>query len=175
MHGTKAIRLRTVSRSASTTTGAEVTTKLLLPILAMVLATTAACGGDRRDSAHARPFELSIFDPANAMNARLTINDVVRSSARAEAGETAEAGLLYFRLTRTGLRKFRQLTRELAKRGKRLHRLQSFAIEVNHQVYARPRVDYKVFPDGLDASQGIEINGLQLSLARRLASGIRRS
>ena len=136
-------------------------------------AMTAACGPQNTPQPPQKTFQLRIYDAANMAKVRLTVADVVRSSARVESGETAGSGFLYFRLTRDGVLKFRRLTHELARRGSRVHRSQRVAIEINDRVYARPMVDYRVFPDGLDASQGLQIGGLKLSVANRLADEIR--
>jgi hypothetical protein len=149
-------------------------TRLGVGIVALACgAMTVACGSQNALQPPPKTFELRIYDPANNAKAGLTVADVVRSSARAESGETAGSGLLYFRFTRAGVLKFRRLTRELARRGSRVHRLQRLTIEINHRVYERPTVDYRVFPDGLDASQGLEIDRLTLSVASRLAQEIR--
>jgi hypothetical protein len=114
-----------------------------------------------------------MYDATKRSKLRLTIADVVRSSAHAERWETAGSGVLYFRLTKHGVLVFQHLTQELARRGKALNRRLHVTLEINHHVYARPMVDYQVFPQGLDASQGLQIGGLTLSMARRLAEEIR--
>jgi len=135
----------------------------------------AACGSGDTSQPPQELVQLRIFDATNKSRIRVTMSDVIRSSARAESGETAESGLLYFRLTRAGVLKFRRLTHELAKRGKRIHRVQAFTLKINNRVYARPTVDYNVFPSGLDASQGLEISGLTFGVTRRLANQIRKA
>jgi hypothetical protein len=79
---------------------------------------------------------------------------------------------LHFRLTGQGATKFHALTRGLARRGARLRRNLAVAIEIDGRVRARPFVDYRLYPDGLDGSQGIEVQ-LPRALARRFAKQIR--
>jgi hypothetical protein len=157
------------------TLGSTMTKKtwLVVGVVAFLGSTAAACGSHHSTEAKRRTFQLRIFDAANKADVQVTAADVVRQSARTEAGETAGSRLLYFRLTRSGTVKFSRLTRTLAHRGRRVHRSQRFTVEINHRVYARPMVDYRVFPEGLDASQGLQIAGLRQSVANRLAREIR--
>jgi len=76
---------------------------------------------------------------------------------------------------RPGASKFQKLTRALARRGAELRRPQSFALEVNGRVVSRPLVDYHAFPNGFDVGRsGIQIEGMKLATAQRLARQIRR-
>jgi hypothetical protein len=134
----------------------------------------AACGTQRPHEPRLQQPQLAIYDADRAVRVHVTMEDVVRSSARAEPGETAMSGLLYFRLKREGILKLGRLTRALADRGKRTHRMQRFAVEIDHHVYARPAVDYRVYPMGLNASQGLQVSGLTFSAATRIAREIRR-
>jgi hypothetical protein len=138
--------------------------KVLVSILAAAVLAPAACGAATR-------FTLSIYDPSGEATTRLTMTDVVRSSARAASVEGRSAAL-YVRLTRVGAQKFHTLTRDLARRGARLHRPQVFVFQINSHVYARPVIDYRVYPNGIEGD-GLQIDGLRLATARRLASQIR--
>jgi hypothetical protein len=44
---------------------------------------------------------------------------------------------------------------------------------INGRAYGQPLVDYRLFPDGLDGRSGIEVVGLTLATAQRLAREIR--
>lgn len=138
----------------------------------LVIFAIAACGSETSPPTP-KTLELRIYDGSDAGTPPLTAADIIRSSARTEPGDTAESSLLSFRLSRRGVRRFHDLTRRLARRGRRTHHPQRFVLEINHKVYARPSVDYRVFPDGLDASQGLQVAGLRQSIARRLAAEIR--
>jgi hypothetical protein len=76
-------------------------------------------------------------------------------------------------LTARGQRRFRQLTRGLAHRGANLHRAQHFAIAVRGRVYSRPLIDYRLTPDGLDATQGVTISNVPQRMVKRLADVLR--
>jgi hypothetical protein len=82
---------------------------------------------------------------------------------------------VYFEMTKEGQSKFRGLTAALADRGAKTHRLESFAFEVSGRVYARPTVDYREFPRGLDAGSGLEFASLPWKTAKRVAAEIRGS
>ena len=125
----------------------------------------AACGGSQS------PVELRMYDPAGQVRSEVTLADVVRSSARATLARGV-APSLDFRLTNRGILRCDSLTRALARRGARLGLNQAVALEINGRVYARPTVDYRLYPDGLDCSSGIEV-ALKLKTAQRLASEIR--
>jgi len=124
-----------------------------------------ACGAATR-------FEFRVFDPTGYAKTQVVSSDIVRSSAHASLGP---GGLPVFSVdfTSEGAKKFHSLTRTLARRGARLHHPQSFALEIGGRVYARPVVDYRAFPDGLDGQSGIQIQGMSPATAQRLARQIR--
>jgi preprotein translocase subunit SecD len=78
-----------------------------------------------------------------------------------------------FELTAHGQRTFLQLTRGLAHRGAKLHRVEHFAIAVRGRVYSRPSIDYRLTPDGLDTSPGVSIANVPPNVAKRLADALR--
>ena len=78
-----------------------------------------------------------------------------------------------FELTGHGQESFLQLTRGLAQRGAKLHRVQHFAIAVRGRVYSRPFIDYRLSPDGLEANTGVVISNVPPSSAKRLADVLR--
>jgi len=146
-------------------TGFAISLALLIPSTgAAVLAPSA-----RSAASHV---ELLIYDPVGRAKSEVRTADVVRSSARASRQPGGSAAL-YFRLTKIGALKFHSLTRALARRGARLHRSQRFAFEVGGRVYARPLIDYRAYPNGLDGRSGIQVDGLKLATAQRLAREIR--
>lgn len=134
----------------------------------------AGCGSSK-NAAQRRSsdrLELRIYDANGRVGPRLTAADIIRSSARYRR-TSAKSAALFLRFKNTGASKFHILTRELAHRGARLQQVQRFVFEVNHRVYARPFVDYRLFPNGLDGKFGIEVNGLALVTARHLVAAIR--
>jgi preprotein translocase subunit SecD len=118
-------------------------------------------------------FDFRMYDARHQAKVEILISDVVRTSVRADR-VPGNPPVVYFKLTDRGESKFRHLTRILAKRGKRLHTIERMAIEVNGKVYDRIGIDYEVFPDGLDAGNGLEILSFDdLATARRLANEMR--
>ncbi len=136
--------------------------------LVLLALAAAACGSDGDRTT------FRIYDPSNQAAPQVTGGDVVPSSVRVARG-FGRSGVVYLRLTRDGARKFGVLTRGLARRGARVNRPQSFAIEVNGRVLSRIEVDYQLFPNGISgtASEGVEIAGPRLSEAREIAEDIR--
>ena len=117
---------------------------------------------------------LRIYDASGKTTVQVSLADVVRSSVKAIFTFTAPRDYgIYFRLNSRGITAFDQLTRVLAQRGARLGSPQHFAFEVNGRVYARPLVDYRHFPKGLDGRDGVEILGITNAASKALASTIR--
>ena len=138
---------------------------LLAPFLVLVIA--AGCGSANHTAAG-----LRIYDPAGQVKGEVGPTDVVQSSVTASTDQAGTA-VLAFALTRHGNERIRSLTRALAQRGARLHRNQHFAFEVSGHVYARPFIDYRATPDGIDGESGIEIPGLGRKVANRIAVQMR--
>ena len=137
---------------------------LVLAVIASAVLAAPVSGG-------VRGLQFRLYDPTGGARTVVTAADLVRSSARATR-EPDESGKLYFRLTSHGVAKLRVLTRELAQRGARLRQPQRFEIAVAGIVYVRAPVDYRIYPEGLDARSGINIR-MRLSAARALAKAIR--
>jgi hypothetical protein len=106
------------------------------------------------------------------VNTKVTRADVVLTSVRVTR-QPGGQGALFLRLTRKGANRFRALTRALAQRGARLGREQQFAVRIGGRVRARPKVDYRASPDGLDGRNGLELLVVEVSVARALAKQIR--
>lgn len=140
-------------------------TILRIGLLAAFVLALWGCGGESHVT-------LRIYDSAGGAASVVGTEDVVRSSARASRGPGGSA-TLFLALTDDGAIKLESLTRTLARRGAKVHRPQTFTFEIDGKVYARPKIDYRAFPDGLDGSSGLEIGGLPLTVARQLAGQIR--
>jgi hypothetical protein len=111
---------------------------------------------------------MRIYDPTGHVTGEVTEVDVIPSSV-----ETWRGTSVNLELTARGRRRFLRLTRGLAHRGAKLHRVQHFAIEIGGRVYSRPFIDYRVWPDGLDATPGVELSNVPPKIARRLADELR--
>jgi hypothetical protein len=115
---------------------------------------------------------LRIYDPSEHMAGEVGPTDVVRSSVRTSPDQPGTA-VLFFQLTSRGKQRIHTLTRALARRGARLHRNQHFAFAVSGHVYARPFIDYRALPNGIDGEPGIEISGIPRKVAQRIAAEMR--
>jgi len=115
---------------------------------------------------------LRIYDPGNRSVVAITLGDIVRRSVRTTRLQPGTLDLL-LPLTDRGVVKYSRLTRELARRGARLGIPQFAVFEVNGRVYSRFTVDYRVSPNGLGSSRGIEFAALAPSIALRLRNEIR--
>jgi len=136
-------------------------------LLASAVLVPAACGAGPH-------VEFRIFvDPANQTKLQIGFTDLARSSARATP-QGGSSAVLFVGFTPEGAKKFHSLTRALAQRGAQRHRMQRFAVEIDGRIYARPLIDYRAFPNGLDGNAGIQIEGFRLADAKRLAQEIRR-
>jgi preprotein translocase subunit SecD len=139
---------------------------VVLTTLALLIST--ACGGS---SSH--EFRFRTYDPLGDVKVQLTESDVLRRSARA-VREPDGSWSFSFRLTNDGQAQFRRLTRALAVRGARLHRPLRCVTEMNGAVLSRSTVDYRIFPDGYGAEEGMWFPGFRAAAARRLADQMRK-
>lgn len=118
------------------------------------------------------PVNLSIYDQSKLSPVRVTTSDVVRSATRTIGAKRGPLNL-WLRLTSRGVAAFDRLTRALARRGARMGAPQFAVFQVNGRAYSRFSINYRLFPNGLDGSQGVEIAGLARSAAVRLRDEIR--
>jgi hypothetical protein len=125
-----------------------------------------ACGDTKK------PIHLRIYDPKGLTAVEITNVDIRRASVRASFQRGAAT--VSFRLTKKGVKEFRSLTRSLARRGARLGKRQRFALSLGNRVYARVLVDFRAFPNGLDARPGLQIDGVGKALALRFLTEMRR-
>jgi preprotein translocase subunit SecD len=80
------------------------------------------------------------------------------------------APIVVFDFTPAGVKAFHALSRRVARRGRRVHALQHYAVALDHRLVSVPYIDYHRSPDGIDASDGFAIEGsLTPASARRLA------
>jgi len=119
----------------------------------------AACGSSSQT-------EFRIFDPSGRVRVQVTGADILDGSV--EASKTAVSA----EFTNGGNAKFCALTRALARRGARLHRVQHFAIEVDRRVVSRPYIDYRAEPKGL-CGPAFEIDVESAAEAQRIAHVLR--
>ena len=115
---------------------------------------------------------VRIFDPARQVKTALTLADLVPSTARVVRDPSSGSASLEFSFTSSGRIKFCTLTRGLVLRGTRVGVPQQMAFAVDGRTYARPTIDFKLFPHGLCGTHGLQVY-LKASLAQRLARVIR--
>ena len=85
----------------------------------------------------------------------------------------ASGPVIHVRLTEEGQARFRGLTRNMARVGRRQLRHQQLALVVGDQLVAFPTIDYQLNPDGID-SRVIEITGIgDADEAREMAKALR--
>ncbi len=143
-------------------------------LVSVGIAVLAGCGSSHRSATvKQRPPGMRIYDPARHVAGEVTETDVIPSSVKTWRGEGATN--ITFELTAHGRRSFLRLTRGLAHRGAKLHRVQHFAIEIGGRVYSRPFIDYRLSPDGLEPTPGVEISNVPPKIAKRLANELRQA
>jgi SecD/SecF fusion protein len=108
----------------------------------------------------------------------LTGNEVKNPRQELENGGSGAPDVA-FEFTSYGRKVFEHTTREIARRGERLRlpgesksaALQHFAIVLDNQLITVPSIDYSIYPEGIDATNGSLISGdFTLTSAQNLAS-----
>ena len=112
---------------------------------------------------------LRIYDPTGHSHAQVTLAGIVRSQTHVTHIGDLPTGTLGIVFTKAGRTDFCKLTRALARRGARLHDHHELsAFSVNGRIYARPYIDYRVYPNGLCGVPSLSVQ-LKLATARHLA------
>ncbi len=106
------------------------------------------------------------------------------TNPREEAENGSGQPVVAFNFNGSGASTFENVTREIAKRGEEAalpgvsheSALQHFAIVLDEQVITAPSIDYKLYPEGIDATNGSQITGgftatTAQNLANELQSG----
>jgi hypothetical protein len=165
-----------VGRADSSAVGSSWVVWRSVVIVAAVsaLALTGAAGSSGTlgsASANSQQTQVRIYDPSHRIVTEVRTRDVIRESARAMRDPAGNAAV-FFRLTAEGAVKFQTLTRALAHRGAKVHRNEHLAIRLG-DFLSRPIIDYRLSPSGLSPKPGIEVLGMTIAHARRLAREIR--
>jgi preprotein translocase subunit SecD len=107
----------------------------------------------------------------------LTDADIARAGSAVDPGSQQPA--VWIEFTARGQRAFTMLTRALARRARAravagagdAEAVQHFAVVLDDQIVAVPRIDFRATPDGIDGSTGAQIEGGLMPLeARRIAA-----
>jgi hypothetical protein len=104
--------------------------------------------------------------------ARLDSEHLDREMIRADVEPGAGRPVLLLFFTPAGNERFEELTRMLARRGgpNDLHR---FLVVIDDKVYSSAGIDSRVYPEGLSAENGMQIDLPSIAEARELAKGLR--
>ncbi len=90
----------------------------------------------------------------------LTGADISSASVLANLGNGGSGQpVVTMQFTSAGAKKFQNVTRTLAIRGKLVNQLQSFAVVLDGTLVTNPTIDYNQYPLGIDASNGAQIEG----------------
>ena len=101
------------------------------------------------------------------------VGDDVKGASQSFDQARGNAPIVVIDFTDEGDRKFRDVTRELARRGERENALQSFAAVLDGEIITTPTVDYREYPTGIDPRNGVQIEGnFSVDEARTLADQI---
>lgn len=100
----------------------------------------------------------------------LTGRDITSARQLRDVSGTGEP-IVTMDFTDAGQDKFQEITQGLALRGASTQELQSFAIVLDGQLISNPTVDFRQYPNGIDGSNGAQIQGnFSVESARTLAS-----
>lgn len=101
------------------------------------------------------------------------VGDDVDKASQSFDQQAGGEPIVTINFTGSGQTKFRDITRDLARRGARVGANQSFASVLDGEIITRPTVDYQRYPSGIDPSNGVQINGnFSVGEARKLADQI---
>jgi len=122
-------------------------------------------------------FYLFRYDPANGVP-ELTGADLKLSGTRQDFDTTTSQPIVLMQFTGKGAKKFADITRRIAQRGKLLTNTlgggnkitQHFAIVLDREIKSWPQIDWEEYPNGISGSNGAQITGLDsIGEARDLA------
>jgi preprotein translocase subunit SecD len=104
--------------------------------------------------------------------AKLTSGHLDREMIRADVEPQVGRPVLLLFFTPVGNERFEELTRMLARRGgtNDLHR---FLVVIDDKVYSSAGIDSRVYPEGLSAENGMQIDLPSIAEARELARALR--
>ncbi len=101
----------------------------------------------------------------------MTGSDLKLSGTRQDFDPTTNEPVVLMQFTIKGRKKFKEVTRAEALRGKKRGALQHFAIMLDRELKSFPSIDYNQYPDGIDPINGAQITGIRsIGKARELAA-----
>ena len=165
------LRSRVPRRSRSCMSSAKRQLGLMLVLVTLVAVTLVAALGSSA-GATSLHVHFRVYDSKGLIHARITLAGLVRAKTSASHGTKSTMGELTLVLNRTGARANCRLSRGLAHRGARLHRVQHEIVTIDDwstQLF----VDYRASPDGLCGIRTLTFSNMSFPTARRLAQSIR--
>ena len=126
-------------------------------------------------------FYLFNYDPQNKEQPvpEMTGTDLVLKGTRQDIDPQQSQPIVLMQFTDSGGKKFQEITRNLAERGRSLHgriggddetAFQQFAIVLDREIRSAPTIDYNENPSGIPGNSGAQITGIgSISEARDLA------
>ncbi|HEV8248827.1 MAG TPA: protein translocase subunit SecD [Gaiellaceae bacterium] len=112
---------------------------------------------------------------------QMTGGDLKLSGTRADFDTQTGQPIVLMQFTGEGAKKFHDITREEAQRGRRLYNAsggqgnpqlydQNFAIVLDRELITAPSIDFEQYPDGISGGQGAQITGIgSTSEAKQIA------
>src|SRR5207253_11172390 len=90
----------------------------------------------------------------------MTGADLNLSGTRADIDPTSSQPVVLMQFTNAGGKKFHEITRHEAQRGRLRGQQQHFAIVLDGEMKSFPSIDYTQYPDGIDPVNGAQITGI---------------
>ena len=128
-------------------------------------------------------YYLFKYDPKNGQSPvpQMSGDDLKLSGTRADFDTQTGQPIVLMQFTSDGAKKFHDITREEAQRGRRLYNAsggqgdpqlynQNFAIVLDRELITAPSIDFEQYPDGITGGQGAQITGIgSTSEAKQIA------
>ncbi len=119
-------------------------------------------------------YYLFKYDPQNTLHNKLPIpemtgSDLKLKGTRQDFDTTTNEPIVLMQFTNSGGKKFHDITRLLAERGRIVHNriggadesaFQQFAIVLDREIRSAPTISYKDNPDGIPGNSGAQITGI---------------
>jgi SecD/SecF fusion protein len=142
------------------------------------------CPGVREAQPSRTYFYLFKYDPRNKEKPipEMTGSDLKRKGTRQDIDGQTNEPVVLMDFTSGGAKKFEEITRGLAERGRVVHAqiggddqnaFQQFAIVLDGEIKSAPTIDYNQNPNGIAGNNGAEITGVSISEAKDLALVLR--
>ncbi len=134
------------------------------------------CPGVQEVNPTTNSYYLFKFEPPTIPE--MTGADLKLSGTRQDFDTTTQQPIVSMEFTKSGAKKFAEITRREAQRGKLLSNTigqgqqidQHFAIVLDREIKSWPSIDWKEYPGGISGSNGAQITGIgDISEAKELA------